>query len=162
MIRNEDVSEIHVAKYRLCWQLLWEVHIHVRREEKGTGLTPTIANLSAGHVLVTYNGTVFGALLEEGLAEKKPMWLEWMHGYLRSRRTEDSEVVHRATGEGRLFSVSGEGTGENCLKLETQLLDSVLSIRVFSVWRSGRAFLPTVNVEVKRASAESGKSLCVH
>ena len=29
----------------------------------------------------------------------KPLWPEWMHGYLRSRGSEDSELVHRTTGE---------------------------------------------------------------
>ena len=47
--RGVGCLEIKAAKYRLFWQP-WRVHIHVRREEKGTGLTPTIAHLSAGHV----------------------------------------------------------------------------------------------------------------
>ena len=35
--------EFKGAKNRLCWKLLWRVG-----EEKGTGLTPMIANLSSG------------------------------------------------------------------------------------------------------------------
>ena len=37
---------------------------------------------------------VFGAFLEEGFAEKKLVWPAGMHGYLRRKRREDSELVH--------------------------------------------------------------------
>ena len=56
--RGIGCLEINPAKFRLCWQLLRGVHVHVRRGENGTGLTPTIANLSAGHVLDNRNGKV--------------------------------------------------------------------------------------------------------
>ena len=41
--RGIGCPEINPAKFRLCWQLLWGLHVHVRRGENGTGLTPTIA-----------------------------------------------------------------------------------------------------------------------
>ena len=92
------------------------MHVHVRRGENGTGLTPTITNLSVGHVLEKYNGkvrlaavrlihlfcswwrNVFGALLEESFEETKPDWPDWMHRYLNGRRRKDCELVQRATG----------------------------------------------------------------
>ena len=92
------------------------MHVHVQRGETGTGLTPTIGNMSAGHVLDKHNGkvglaalrlirllcfwwrNVFGVLLEEGVEETKPDWPDWMHVCLKGRRREDCELVQRATG----------------------------------------------------------------
>ena len=114
--RGIGCTEIHPANFRLRWQRLCGVQVHVRRGENGTGLTPTIANVSAGHVLDKHNGkvgfaalrlihlfcswwrNVFGALLEEGFEETKPDWLDWMHGHVKGRRREDCELVQRATG----------------------------------------------------------------
>ena len=42
---------------------------------------------------------MFGSLLEQGFAEKKPLWPEWMHGFLSRRRSEDSELLHGAAAE---------------------------------------------------------------
>ena len=114
--RGIGCPENNPAKFRLCWQLLWRVNVHVRRGENGTGLTHTIANLSAAHVLDKHNGklglgalrlihlfcscwrSVFGALLEEVFEETKSDWPDWMHGYLKERRREDCELLQRATG----------------------------------------------------------------
>ena len=41
---------------------------------------------------------VFGSLLQDGFAETKPNWPEWMHGYLKGRRREDCELVQRTAG----------------------------------------------------------------
>ena len=93
-------------------------HIHVRRGENGTGLTPTIANLSAGdehngkvglaalrlmHLFCSLWRNVFGALLEDGFAETKPNWPEWMHG---------------KDGEGRTVNWSRERRVHVCAQLE--------------------------------------------
>ena len=78
------------------------MHVHVRKEEHGIGLTPTIENLSVGHVLDKHNGKVVDSgsashpiiLLIGGETclelcwrkaseETKPDWPDWMHGYLK-------------------------------------------------------------------------------
>ena len=56
--RGVGCPEFHHAKFRLCWQLLLGVHVHVTRGENGTVLTHTIANLSAGDMLDKHNGVV--------------------------------------------------------------------------------------------------------
>ena len=35
----------------------------------------------------------------KGSRKKKLIWPKWMHGCLRGRRREDSELVHRTNGE---------------------------------------------------------------
>ena len=79
----------------------------------GLGLTRTIANLSAGHVLHKHNGkeglavlclihlfciwwrNVFGALLEGRKASRKR---SQTGGNLKGRRREDCKLLQRATG----------------------------------------------------------------
>ena len=75
----------------LCWQLLCGVH--VRKEENGTGLTPTIANLSAGHVLDKNSASHPFVLL---LVAKR-VWSSACRRLLRKRSWEDCELVQRAT-----------------------------------------------------------------
>ena len=42
--RGIGCPEINAAMFRLCGQLLWEVHLHGPKGENGTGPTPTITS----------------------------------------------------------------------------------------------------------------------
>ena len=84
-------GEWHTSHAHDC-RLVCLSHAGQTQREGGVGCSAAVSSLLC--VLAK-----FGALLEEGFAEKQQLWPEWVHWYLGGRRMEDSELVHRATGK---------------------------------------------------------------